>query len=345
MKKLTLEKVKEFFKENNCELLENEYINNRTPMKYKCECGDFAIIRFDNFKGGKRCNTCRYKKSGDSNRLSYKLVYDFFKKHNCELLSKEYKDAHHLLDYRCQCGNVSKICYGNFQQGQRCKECGLDKMRDAQKHSYEYIKSYFKENHCELLETEYQNNRALLKYKCSCGNKNEISFDHFQQGQRCIKCAVDKRKLSNMEIYGVEHVSQNKEIQEKMMNTFLQNYGVSNPMQNSVISEKSFRNAQQYKEYKFQSGNVIKIQGYENFAIDILLKTYTESQLKFGRSEVPSIWYEHVGKTKRYFADIYVPKDNLIIEVKSIWTYTKDLTKTYVKLYTQEDWGITLKYG
>jgi hypothetical protein len=36
MKKYTIETVKQYFKDNGYELLENEYINTHTKMKYKC---------------------------------------------------------------------------------------------------------------------------------------------------------------------------------------------------------------------------------------------------------------------------------------------------------------------
>lgn len=39
-KKLTLDFVKEEFKKQNCELLETEYINAHTKIKYKCKCGN-----------------------------------------------------------------------------------------------------------------------------------------------------------------------------------------------------------------------------------------------------------------------------------------------------------------
>ncbi len=36
---------------------------------------------------------------------------------------------------------------------------------------------------------------------------------------------------------------------------------------------------------------------------------------------MPEIWYISKGSNRRYFSDIYIPKENLIIEVKSQWTY------------------------
>ena len=69
-----------------------------------------------------------------------------------------------------------------------------------QKHTYEYIKQYFKEKGCELLEKEYISRYTPMKYKCHCGNISKILFDSFQQrkdGTRCVKCKGVKNRGKN----------------------------------------------------------------------------------------------------------------------------------------------------
>ena len=48
-KKLTFEYVENFFKEQKCKLLETEYINAHTKMKYKCSCGNDSDTNFNKF--------------------------------------------------------------------------------------------------------------------------------------------------------------------------------------------------------------------------------------------------------------------------------------------------------
>ncbi len=57
-KKHTIEYISRYFKEQGCELLEKEYKNTRTKMRYKCNCGNISKTRFYNFKQGKRCRKC-----------------------------------------------------------------------------------------------------------------------------------------------------------------------------------------------------------------------------------------------------------------------------------------------
>ena len=57
-KKYTIEEAKQYFKEQGCELLENQYRDGKTKMKYKCKCGRISYIRHNNFIRGGRCRKC-----------------------------------------------------------------------------------------------------------------------------------------------------------------------------------------------------------------------------------------------------------------------------------------------
>ena len=56
--KHTIEYVKKYFKERNCEFLDDVYISNDTPHNYICVCGNKSKIRFDNFQSGRKCSNC-----------------------------------------------------------------------------------------------------------------------------------------------------------------------------------------------------------------------------------------------------------------------------------------------
>ena len=126
--------------------------------------------------------------------------------------------------------------------------------------------------------------------------------------------------------YGSIYYSQTPEWKGKMNKTCNKRYGTDWAMQNSDISEKQSKNAYNAKIYKFPSGNEIYVQGYENFALDILLKNgYKEKDIITSRTEVPECWYIINGKEKRYFTDIYLPNERRCIEVKSVWTFKRDI--------------------
>jgi hypothetical protein len=79
------------------------------------------------------------------------------------------------------------------------------------------------------------------------------------------------------------------------------------------------------KEYKFPSGRVEYVLGYENLCIDDLLKEgYGEDEIVVLTSRIPIIKYlkkykDGTEREGRYYPDIKLP--GRLVEVKSIWTY------------------------
>lgn len=109
----------------------------------------------------------------------------------------------------------------------------------------------------------------------------------------------------------------------------IERYGVEHPMQNAEIFERSEK--QRTKKYVLPSGKEVNVQGYENYALDILLKEFNEDDILNSRTDMAIINYNFKNVNRRYFPDIYIPKINKIIEVKSTWTYQKNLIKTLIK--------------
>jgi hypothetical protein len=130
-------------------------------------------------------------------------------------------------------------------------------------------------------------------------------------------------------------------IQEKIKQTCLKKYGVENCMQNEEIMEKMTINSYRTKIYTFPSGNQIIYQGYENYALDELLREgVLEEEIINDCKNVPEIWYEDVeGKSHRYYVDIFIPSRNLCIEVKSNWTIEQKKDNIFLKQQSLKDAG------
>jgi len=140
--------------------------------------------------------------------------------------------------------------------------------------------------------------------------------------------------------YGVEYLMQNEEHKEHFKSVMMERYGVENPMQVDEISEKQMQSAYTSKDYTWPSGLVVRIQGYEHFALDELLSEYSESDLLTSRSDVPNISYvDNEGKKHVYFVDIFIPKANKCIEVKSDWTMTLFPETIFLKQKAAKDAG------
>jgi len=150
------------------------------------------------------------------------------------------------------------------------------------------------------------------------------------------KEVINKRRQTFDQKYGKDTYTETSEFLDKRKETFNDNYGANHPMQNAEYFEKIAYCEFTFKNYKLPSGRVVKVQGYEPNALDILLKVYDESDLVIKDSNISkhigSIMYEFEGKTRRYYPDIYIISEHKIIEVKSKYTYEKELDNNIAKM-------------
>jgi hypothetical protein len=120
----------------------------------------------------------------------------------------------------------------------------------------------------------------------------------------------EKIKITNIERYGFENVSQNKKIKNKKIQTCLINYGVENPLQSEEIFKQQQKSANKLKKYKD-----ITYRGTYEF--DFLKNFYDVIKIKNAKS----IEYVYDDRNKKYHPDFYLSDFNLIVEIKSSYTY------------------------
>jgi len=152
----------------------------------------------------------------------------------------------------------------------------------------------------------------------------------------------DKCKDTCLKKYGVEYATQSKEFKEKSKQTCLNKYGVEYSSQNADIMEKASKNAYKLKEYKFPSGQIVKVQGTEPNALDYLIKNNLtdENDILIGSKNVPTIWYfDESGKKHRHYVDIFIVSKNLCIECKSTWTFNKKEDNIFLKQNAAKELG------
>ena len=104
-------------------------------------------------------------------------------------------------------------------------------------------------------------------------------------------------------------------------------YGVEFAVQHPEFAEKACTNGFLMKEYTLPSGKIIKVQGYEPFALRDIIndEKINEDDIITGCKNVPTIWYDDLeGNKHRHFVDIFIEIQNRCIEVKSTWTVKKE---------------------
>ncbi|MDR6779334.1 hypothetical protein J2W98_003614 [Paenibacillus peoriae] len=205
----SFEFVKNFFSNNACTLLSENYSNASSPLEYICLCGRKSKISFSSFQNGNRCRGCMNDRR--KTRLhSYEYVYNFFKENGCELLSTEYRGNTDKLEFKCECKNISKISFNSFQNGHRCKKCASEKVGYSRRLSYKQVRKIFLDNNCFLLTKDYRNsNKQILTFLCSCGKIDKNTLNNFKDNSGCKECRYKKWIEKRRNYSGDKHHSWN----------------------------------------------------------------------------------------------------------------------------------------
>lgn len=223
---------------------------------------------------------------------------------------------------RCKCGAETPMFLGNCRRGKGgCANCYI---AGKPKNKFENIVATLEDKGIKLLSTEkdYLNNATKLKYICTCGKEAKASWKQLQSGELCTECA-----------------------RERTVKIWLEKYGVDNPSKHPAIIDKIMReNAAvrySYKQYICPSGKMLEVQGYEPYALDLLLQSVPESDI-IVMPEAIDYWHPVYDRSARYYPDIYIAKndkypDGLFIEVKSTWTITLDYPTISAKAHAAAD--------
>jgi hypothetical protein len=351
-------------------ILLGEYnkLNVYSLINFTCKCGINAIKKFRYLcdKGGAFCKECakvngkhkaeetNLKKFGAKNPFGSKLIQ--------EKIRKDMKEKHGV-EYSSQRKDViEKVKETNKAKDESEKQEIIEKRINTYNKKSEEEKEKIKKKRLESNSLKSEEEKATTINKRL--TTNSLKSEEYKQNitnkikNTCIlKYGVDnpfkntdiknKIKETNIEKYGTEYATQsltkeewNKRMEKRKL-TNLERFGYENPAQHPETFEKIQETAKRFKEYTMPSGEIRKIQGYEGFAINELLQTYTEDQIKTNRKDVGRIQYTFDSKQKFYNPDIGIPHENKLIEVKSEYTYTIEPEKIKCKGEACKNLGYT----
>ena len=354
-----------------------EKCNRNTKIKFICNCGieySKTFRQIYDISGG-FCKICTKNKTKEKVKqtcqdtwgvdhftqlpeVKEKFKQTCLKNHgvNHPAQTKEFKDKvkqTNIKNYGVECVLQSP------EVREKCKQTSIERCGFEYASQSNKFKEQVKKTNNIKLGVDYpmQSKKVMDKSKQTC--LLNYGVEHPSQTQEF----QDRVKQTNMKKYGVKHIlqsqvfqkqfkqtclsnngteypMQSQKIKDKSKQTSLKNYGVEYPMQNAEFSEKVSKNAYNLKEFNFPCGNTIQVQGYEPFLLKNLIEEgYTYEDIIVKRTEVPKIWYDKDNNKHRYYCDIYIPKINTIYEVKSTWTYKKDIDDIPLKKQACIDTG------
>jgi len=317
-KRTTYLEVEEVLRKNECKLIDvdgnkdTEFVLKLSKLNYICSCGTPATSLWKFFIKGSRCQSCNLKKAKETSMKNYGTdnpsKSEEIKKKIRDVNQKKYGMPYVMKDPKF----VEQAKQTNLRNHGGIHNLNLPEIR-------------------EKAETAFEE-----KHGASFGN---------------VPAIREKMKETNLQKYGVEYPFQSKEIHDTVKRNnlekygnevfivseagkklMIERYGVPYAAQSPEIYSKIKASSYSTKQHTLPSGDKVDIQGYEGFALDDLLESgIGEEDIKVAVSEIPSIRYLFEGKICMYHPDIYIKSLDLIIEIKSKWTYEKDYARNVAK--------------
>lgn len=322
--------LQEFIEKNSITILKdysNEAINRDTIIEGTCKTVNCNEKFSKNFRRlydncGYYCNNCSKLITRTKTDNTNLLKYGF----KCPLQNKMVKEKHEQTIFeKYGVINVSQIeVFQNKKIETSIKNYGVNNPSQSQIIKNKKIETCMKNYG---VQHPLHSKIVIDKIKITCLETYGC--------ESVLQDTNTKLKIKNrmIEKYGVENPSQCQTIQNKKIETNIAKYGFIHPSQNKEYMDNLSKNTYKLKDYILPSGNIIKIQGYENYAFDeILQQGILEEDIINGCKNVPEIWYEDESNKKhRHYVDIFIPMLNKCIEVKSTWTAEKKKDNIFFK--------------
>lgn len=203
--KISLEFIKNKFKERGYELLSNDYKNNKSKLIFKDKDGYIYCQSYNGFSSGSEpLKWNKFNPYSIQNIENYLRINNI----NLEILSDKYINSKSKLLFKCSCEEKFEVSMGAilWEGKTMCNKCS-----GKEKWTIEKINKYIEEHNIEveLLSTEIKNLDEPLIWRCKCGNIYNCSIHHFigANQYRCLSCS---RTQSKYEYLIEEYLKENK---------------------------------------------------------------------------------------------------------------------------------------
>jgi len=247
-----------------------------------------------------------YKKFTDYNHIKIGDIVDI----DIKYLAKANNSK---ITYVCDiCGAEKETSYNSYCDPRRNKEkdvckgiCANEKRENTNMELYG-VKNCFQNE--GMKETAKET--MLEKY----------GVDHNMKTEKC----KSDRKETYIKNWGFDNPSKSDKIKKKKEETCLKNFGVKSPLQNRDVFKRNKLSGNQI--HKYPKNKNITYQG--TYELDFL-----DNYHHLINIEEPDFIINYIFENKehKYHPDFYNKNNNLIIEIKSDYTYNREVDKNLTK--------------
>jgi hypothetical protein len=194
-----LKELRELARSRGGNLLSNTYLGSRNRLLWSCSNANHPpwkatpenIIRNESW--------CPYCKPNAP--LNIEILQEFGKTVGLTLISKEYRGANELYDWKCKNGHIVKRSKSNINQSVKrgldaCKICA-GTSKDV---SIENLIQIALNRGGKCLSTTYVNAHSAIRWRCALGHEFSRNWNKVQQGYWCPrKGCPDNRRFHKRE--------------------------------------------------------------------------------------------------------------------------------------------------
>lgn len=180
MTKLTIESMKTIAEQRGGKCLSEEYLNNRTKLKWQCDKGHVWEATPHDISGGAWCHIC-----GGSFKKTLEEMQKIAEEKGGKCLSLKYINSKTRLQWQCEKGHIWEATPAKILIGRWCPYCaGVVKL------TIKEMQNIAKERGGLCLSTHYESARKKLEWQCKEGHIWEAQPDSIKHGSWCPKCAT-----------------------------------------------------------------------------------------------------------------------------------------------------------
>lgn len=268
--KITIEYIQNWIKEQNCStiILSDVYINNKSPILMKCECGKTFSSFWNRMKNINkcRCNECgekiRTRRKYKTNDIEKELMF-----YGYRLLNKDFNNIH-SIDVK---DDEDYLYHTDLHRLRR--QVFPFRFSVSNKYLSENIKNYIIRNkiNVEFISLKINSKNTIdcvLTLKCKCGEIFNIPLHDFLYNNRyrCKKCSRSKSILElKIEEYlkekGVRYITQH--CFEDCKNIRKLKYDFYLPQYNLIIEVNGQQHYYEQKDFTLSLEEQIKRDEYK----------------------------------------------------------------------------------
>jgi hypothetical protein len=260
------------------------------------------------------------------NRRAWHIIYDIDEIQKCKKCNINHTKFNNnkwgYLDYcsiKCQ-RNSSEVIKNLNESLEKKYGKGITNPFQSKE-----IQEKIKNTNTQKYGVDHNLKSDICKQKIKDTCKHKYGVDNFAKSK---EYGILYRKTIQ-DKYGVDHYSKTEEFKDKFKKTCISRYGVDHYMQDPEQCENILRKIHSFKDFKMPSGKLVRVQGFEDKALSILLEEgIEEDDILISKREITNfigkIKYLHKDKERIYFPDFFIKSTNTVVEVKSTWTYDRN---------------------